>query len=176
MGAFYTGQLDRGLISIHSRLSSAPLEAVLTPGSSKQLVMTLSGKLESYMSLDPCSECYLRPPHTACGSPTLVHNVVSPALPPHSLALRPSPFGSHHPAVPVASSATIARIASPHASDRSFQPLFLRALKTYFQGRKRLVKKGDIMAVPIWLEQAKLLVPKEGEDAEDPETEVLDYE
>lgn len=154
------------------------LGVVVTLDLSRPLGMIASGEFSSCPRIvaNWADNMFFRPPHTACASPTLVHNAALPNSPSSSLALRPSPFGSHHPAVPVASSVTIARIASPHASDRSFQPLFLRALKSYFQGKKRLVKKGDVMAVPIWLEQAKLLIPKEGEVTEDPETDILDYE
>lgn len=66
-----------------------------------------------------------------------------------SLLLRASPFGARTPSVPTAKTATLARIASPVSTDRSFQPLFLRVLKAHFDGTKRIVKKGDIIAVTI---------------------------
>ncbi|KAG8899708.1 peroxisomal assembly protein, partial [Tulasnella sp. 403] len=149
------------------------------------------------------SDDSLSSPYVAYTSPTLGHNLISaPTLLASSsiidpssvhISIRPSPFSSGHPPVPTASSVTIARIASPHASHRSFQPLFLRALKRYFQGKKRLIKKGDLIAVPIWLEQAKLVNTDSsnsgnGENSrdsdtndkkdkgEDTENELLDYE
>lgn len=32
---------------------------------------------------------------------------------------------------------------------RAYQPLFLDALKDYFQGEKRILKKGDLIAVGV---------------------------
>jgi peroxin-6 len=33
--------------------------------------------------------------------------------------------------------------------DRTYQPMFLRSLKTYFDLTKRLVKQGDLIAVNL---------------------------
>jgi peroxin-6 len=44
---------------------------------------------------------------------------------------------------------SVARVASPFSTDRAYQALFLRALKQYFEGAKRLVKQGDMIAVGI---------------------------
>ncbi|KIO23355.1 hypothetical protein M407DRAFT_27134, partial [Tulasnella calospora MUT 4182] len=105
----------------------------------------------------------------AIASPTLLSNILSSPTTSSSteptITIHPAPFSSaHSPPIPTATTATIARIASPHASDKTFQPLFLRALKRYFQGRVRVVKEGDIVAVPIWVEQADLLKSGSGKD------------
>ncbi|KAG6861902.1 hypothetical protein C0995_010608 [Termitomyces sp. Mi166 len=68
------------------------------------------------------------------GSPVLLRNLF-----PES-ATRP---------VPNAQALTVARVASPASTSRKYQPLFLKALKAYFDSTKRLVKQGDIIAVPI---------------------------
>lgn len=86
--------------------------------------------------------------------------------------LRSSPFGSQAPAIPTARSVTIARVASPITVDRFYQPLFLRALKTHLHATKRLVKQGDLIAVPICTDDAKRLNDlNAGDSGEDP----LDY-
>ncbi|KAJ8699681.1 peroxisomal assembly protein [Pleurotus ostreatus] len=66
-----------------------------------------------------------------------------------SFSLLTSPFGSLEPNIPTARSATIARVATPISTDRSYQALFLLALKRYFEGKKRLVKEGDLIALEI---------------------------
>jgi peroxin-6 len=65
------------------------------------------------------------------------------------LFLYGSSFGSHRPIIPTATSVSLARVASPFSTGRVYQPLFLRALKTHFETSKRLVKKGDMIAVGI---------------------------
>jgi peroxin-6 len=86
-------------------------------------------------------------------SPTLLFNVnggiISAGM---TVCLRASPFGSRHPAIPMARTMTIARVASPLSTDRAYQPLFLQALKRYFNGdgrTKRLLKQGDIICTDI---------------------------
>lgn len=49
----------------------------------------------------------------------------------------------------MARSITLARIASPISVQKRYQPLVLSALKEYFQNSSRLLKKGDIIALPI---------------------------
>jgi peroxin-6 len=44
---------------------------------------------------------------------------------------------------------TISRLASPITTDRSFQPSFLSGLRSYFESCCRVVKRDDIIAVPI---------------------------
>ncbi|KAE9389752.1 AAA-domain-containing protein [Gymnopus androsaceus JB14] len=82
------------------------------------------------------------------GSPLLLHNLIREnrlSL----LSLHPSPFGSREPAVPIAHSITIARVASPLSINKQYQTSFLDALKTHFSLRRRLVKQGDLVAVGI---------------------------
>jgi peroxin-6 len=78
----------------------------------------------------------------------------NPTITPHVL-LKPSPFGDNTPPIPVARTVTVARVASPISVDRTYQPLCLRALKDYFESKKRLVKQGDLIAVAIRTDDVK---------------------
>jgi peroxin-6 len=90
----------------------------------------------------------------ALGSPLLLHNTYEDEAsmyapqPPHAV-IKPSPFGSLNPAIPMARSITIARVASPLSINRQYQNLFISSLKSYFDSSRRLVKQGDLIAVTI---------------------------
>ncbi|KAH9483816.1 Peroxisomal biogenesis factor 6 [Psilocybe cubensis] len=95
------------------------------------------------------------------GSPLLIHNTYgdeaeSYARSPPQLSIRSSPFGSSNPAIPTARAITIARVASPASINRQYQPLFLESLKRHFASRKRLLKQGDVIAVSIDTDVARL--------------------
>jgi hypothetical protein len=83
----------------------------------------------------------------AC-SPLLQHNFL-PGCSKLSLSVHSSPFSSGPLPVPTARTLSIARVASPFSIDKTYQALFLRALKEHFEGTRRLVKKGDMIAVGI---------------------------
>ncbi|KAF8803602.1 AAA-domain-containing protein [Phlegmacium glaucopus] len=106
------------------------------------------------------------------GSPLLLHNILSdgeefgPQVP-SSIYVRPSPFGSAHPPIPVARSVTIARVASPNSINRRYQPFFLHSLKKYFDAGKRLVKQNDIIAVSIDTDPPRWLELEEGTGDDD---------
>lgn len=70
-------------------------------------------------------------------------------MPEGSISLRASPFGSRQPVIPTARTVTVARVASPISLDRTYQYLFLRSLKSYFGVKKRLVKRGDLIAIGV---------------------------
>ena len=112
------------------------------------------------------------------GSPLLLHNILSnegevcPQAP-SSIYIRPSPFGSANPPIPVARSVTIARVASPNSINRQYQSLFLNSLRRYFDGGKRLVKQNDIIAVSIDIDSSRWL---EGiEDGGDRRVDLTDF-
>lgn len=91
---------------------------------------------------------------TVTGSPILLHNICSDSADAscrtvERISIRSSPFGSRQPAVPVARTVIVARVASPLSINRIYQPLFLNSLKEHFDSPKHLVKKGDIIAVSI---------------------------
>lgn len=59
--------------------------------------------------------------------------------------------------------------------NRTYQPLFLDALRQYFEGRKRIVREGDIIAVGVdkgnvrWVKQKS--TDDEGKEGKDQETQ-----
>ncbi|GAA5964160.1 hypothetical protein JCM3765_005357 [Sporobolomyces pararoseus] len=84
--------------------------------------------------------------------PPLLYNLLGPSPSSTcSLSLEPAPSVSSTlpPSLPTAASLTLARIASPHSVNKLYQPLFLEGLKDHFQNRKRVVKKGDVIAISI---------------------------
>ncbi|EIN07593.1 AAA-domain-containing protein [Punctularia strigosozonata HHB-11173 SS5] len=90
-------------------------------------------------------------------SPLLLHNISTRKTPASSqqVFLRPSPFGNHMPPIPTARTVTIARVASPASVSKTLQPIFFRGLKEHFDGKKRLVKQGDLIAIPICTDAAQ---------------------
>jgi peroxin-6 len=86
-------------------------------------------------------------------SPTLIFNIHGGIVPLDlAVCLRASPFGSRRPTIPTARTMTIARVASPLSTDRAYQPLFLHALKQYFNEEhrtQRILKHGDIISTNI---------------------------
>lgn len=112
------------------------------------------------------------------GSPLLLHNILSNGggfgpQAPSSIYIRPSPFGSANPPIPVARSVTIARVASPNSINRQYQSLFLRSLRSYFDAGKRLVKRNDIIAVSIDIDSSRWL--EEVNDDDDQWADLTDF-
>ena len=91
------------------------------------------------------------------------------------LSLRPSPFGSRRPTIPVAKTVTIARVASAFSTDRAYQPLFLQALQDYFKRTTRLVKQGDVITVGISTDELlgySIVASEEGDEEAEPEVDL----
>lgn len=72
----------------------------------------------------------------------------------------------HHPLgcplpIPFADSLTIARVPSALSVNRTYQALFLDALRRYFEGKQRIMREGDVIAVGVdrgrvrWVEKSK---------------------
>ncbi|TIB99023.1 AAA-domain-containing protein [Wallemia mellicola] len=59
---------------------------------------------------------------------------------------------SSSPIIPIASSATIARISSPITIDKTYQERFHKALQDYFNYSARLYRRGDVFSVDIPVE------------------------
>ncbi|BGP11179.1 peroxisomal assembly protein [Rhodotorula toruloides] len=107
--------------------------------------------------------------------PPLLFNLLGPSSlsstpsSPSSLTLHPAPLLS--PILPLpfptASSVTISRLASPHSVNKLYQPLFLEGLKEYFSGRRRAVKRGDVIAVGIDEEKVRFVGEGKGEAVEE---------
>lgn len=64
---------------------------------------------------------------------------------------------------PIAKAISIARIASEHSMQKKYQPLFISALKEYFKISKRILKQGDLIAIPIDASKSLFLF-REGEN------------
>jgi hypothetical protein len=91
-------------------------------------------------------------------SPILLHNIV-PELrtTPTRLYLQAAPDGIRSRNLPTAKAVTIARVASRLSTNRSYQPLVLQGLKTFFDGKRPLIKQGDLLAVKVDLNQLQYL-------------------
>ncbi|KAF8311552.1 AAA-domain-containing protein, partial [Clavulina sp. PMI_390] len=106
-------------------------------------------------------------------SPILIHNI-SPDLQSLPFSIRRAPFGARPPPLPTAKSITVARVASPYSNNKMFQPLFLRGLKEYFDDKIRLHRMGDLIAITIHAEDARLLESvTEGEEGDEASTQEL---
>ncbi|KAH7103789.1 AAA-domain-containing protein [Auriculariales sp. MPI-PUGE-AT-0066] len=79
-----------------------------------------------------------------------------------SISLFPTPFGASVPPIPTARALTVARVTSAASTDRRLQPICVNSLKAYFAQTKRLVKKGDLLAVSIDRTQAQAIGEDEG--------------
>ncbi|PWN35576.1 AAA-domain-containing protein [Meira miltonrushii] len=66
--------------------------------------------------------------------------------------------------LPFADSLTISRIAGPLSINRKYQNLFLGALRTYFEGGRRIVQQGDIFAVTFDKSKIRWAVDDGNED------------
>jgi len=82
-------------------------------------------------------------------SPLLLYNICMELPLSSFLVLSSVPWGTPRPAVPTARSLTVARVGSPFSNDHKYQSLYLHAIRTYFGAGLRLIKKGDLIAVPI---------------------------
>ncbi|KAG8760764.1 peroxisomal assembly protein [Serendipita sp. 396] len=86
---------------------------------------------------------------TLVATPLLLHHLSIGTEPTSAISLRRTSFGQRAPPLPVATSITIARIASQVTVQKRFQFIVFHALKNYFQSARRLLKKGNVLAVPI---------------------------
>ena len=101
-------------------------------------------------------------------SPLLLVNMGNPTniqISPAQVSLQANDF-----VFPVARSISIARVASEHSMHKKYQSLFLTALKAYFQSRNRILKEGDLIAVPIEEGLARFL----GDDSDKEEVQEAD--
>ncbi|POW11224.1 hypothetical protein PSTT_05392 [Puccinia striiformis] len=85
----------------------------------------------------------------------------------------PAGLPSHlsHASLPTIRSLTLARLASPQALTKSYQPSFLRALKKYFKNNLRVLRDGDIIAIAIDQDSARFTdsQPEPSADELDPD-------
>lgn len=78
-------------------------------------------------------------------SPITLHNMGSPK----TISLRLAVQRPGETFFPTADAITIARVASEHSMHKRYQPIFLEGLKAFFQERRRILKQGDLIAIPI---------------------------
>jgi hypothetical protein len=76
---------------------------------------------------------------------------------PTRLYLHAAPDGILSRNLPTAKTVTIARVASRLSTNRSYQPLVLQGLKNFLDGKKRLIKQGDLLAVKVDLNELQYL-------------------
>lgn len=90
-------------------------------------------------------------------APLLIRNFFNKTISVDAFPVRISPFGAGPPFAPTANCVNLARIASPSSGDRTNQNLQFIALKNYFEQHMRLIKKGDLIAVPLCMELGDIL-------------------
>lgn len=75
---------------------------------------------------------------------------------------------------PIAHEMTLLRISTPLSTERALQNGLFMALKQHFERARRIVKQGDLIAIPFDVRASRLLSPKvpEGEDELE---EILSY-
>ncbi|UZJ54156.1 hypothetical protein CBS101457_003476 [Exobasidium rhododendri] len=69
--------------------------------------------------------------------------------------------------IPFADSLTIARVAGPFSMNRRYQSLFLGALRSHFEGRRRVIREGDVIAVGFDMGKARWLGGENSEGEEE---------
>lgn len=73
-----------------------------------------------------------------------------------TLQLQPSPK-SIEPCIPTAKSVTLARVLSASSTNKLLQPVVLSSLMNHLSGCRRLLKEGDIFAVPVVCDSFRVL-------------------
>lgn len=82
-------------------------------------------------------------------SPAFVRNISHDNSSSCMIHIKARCFGSRPPHIPVATTVTLARIASPSSLEKHLQNEIIRSVRLYFGINKCLVKKGDIITIPI---------------------------
>ncbi|WVR07789.1 hypothetical protein IAU60_004832 [Kwoniella sp. DSM 27419] len=74
-----------------------------------------------------------------------------------TIIVAPTPFGARLPRLPTARTITLARIATAEGHDKRYERSWLKGLRSYFscdgEDDQRLVRRGDVISVPVWLAQ-----------------------
>ncbi|KAI6111549.1 AAA-domain-containing protein [Pisolithus croceorrhizus] len=90
--------------------------------------------------------------HYAMLSPSMLFNLC-PSFSDRTV-VRISPLGGDPNVVPVAKCISLSRVSSPLSNSRQYEPFYIAALRSYFTTSRRLVKQGDIIALPINVDSA----------------------
>lgn len=85
------------------------------------------------------------------GDPALLYNLGTTPFgsDARSVLITASSFGPLPPPLPTARSVTVAQITSPQCSNSPYGPSLLSGLQKYFRASLRLVKRGDVLIVPV---------------------------
>jgi peroxin-6 len=89
------------------------------------------------------------------------------------ITISPTPFGARTPTLPTAKTITLARIATTEGVDKRYERSWLKGLRRHFakaSGEEgRLIRRGDVLAVPIW--QDRPMSEEEGVSDEESDEE-----
>ncbi|KIW83379.1 hypothetical protein Z517_02624 [Fonsecaea pedrosoi CBS 271.37] len=115
-------------------------------------------------------------------SPVLLANLANaqyvklgalPTPPRHDLKSIHPPRSSTFKSPPIAKEVVLSKIADPTTTNPAFQPTLFSSLQYHLQSKKRVLKKGDLIAVPIDQELAKALTSQAGSDETPSEDETI---
>ncbi|KAL1743282.1 P-loop containing nucleoside triphosphate hydrolase protein [Schizophyllum fasciatum] len=171
----------------HSVFTAAPLEAQVSEDDDRTLYVRTAdlghvGVLSGDWGIAQCGnsrrlvkivsdESLILNAYEARGSPTQLYNIGTRESS-AALNLLASPFGPSTPPVPTAHSVTISRVGSPISINKRYETNYLHKLKQFFEERKRLVKKGDIIALSLDTNLARTAQPDEDEEPAEQEERV----
>lgn len=88
----------------------------------------------------------------------------------------PTSFGARRPTLPIAKTMTLARIATAEGMDKRYERSWLKALQYAFDASPsdktkegdgmRMVKRGDVISVPVWIDK-----PVQADETRDEESD-----
>ncbi|KAI0043551.1 AAA-domain-containing protein [Auriscalpium vulgare] len=93
---------------------------------------------------------------TLQASPVLLHNIGGDSIIQSQIFVQAAPDYLSGRSLPTAKAVTIARVASKLSTNRIYQPLVLHGLKAFFEGRRRFIRQGDLLAVNVDVEQLQV--------------------
>ena len=113
---------------------------------------------------------------TLYATPLFIHNLSTTDEPLTTVSVQRCIFGQQLPPIPTANSITLARIASPVSISKQAQPIVVRALRRHFNTGRHLLKKDDIVALPIYIASAPLIngLEEAGKKQESVSEELMD--
>lgn len=94
---------------------------------------------------------------TLYAPPVFIHNLSMSDENMAKVLVQRCSFGQQLPPIPTAHSVTLARIASPVSTSKQYQTIIFQALRRYFSTGRHLLKKDDIVALPLVTTSAPLI-------------------
>lgn len=108
-----------------------------------------------------------RPANPIIVPPCLHRSLFPKQTPTTDVIIQPTPFGARQPTLPTAKTLTLVRLATTEGVDKRYERSWITGLRRHFQKDRKgkgkeiaagaegglLVKRGDIIAVPIWLDK-----------------------